>query len=110
MDGVARLELVMENTKEGLDPLEQSIEKGMEYLRGQIQDLQGGMEGSPVPVVLHEEFMAFQDNVLSMLASLEAKVDACDEEVRQELAIFKTTLMAQVMATHEAPRVEVLKP
>ena len=44
------LELVMADTKEGLDPLEQSIEKGMEDLRGKIQDLQGGMKGSPVQV------------------------------------------------------------
>ena len=54
--------------------------------------------------------MVFQDKVLSMLASLEAKVDARDKEIRQELALFKTTLMAWVMATHEAPRVEVPKP
>ena len=51
--------------------------------------------------------MPFQDKVLSMLASLEAKVDARDEKVRQELALFKTALTARVMATHEAPLVEV---
>ena len=33
-----------------------------------------------------------------------------EEELRQELAIYKTTLSARVMATHEAPRVDVPKP
>ena len=33
-----------------------------------------------------------------------------EEELRQEVAIYKTTLSARVMATHEAPRVEVPKP
>ena len=52
LDGrIAKLELAMVDTKEGLDLLEQSNEKGMEDLRGQIQDLQEGMQGSPVPMV-----------------------------------------------------------
>ena len=33
-----------------------------------------------------------------------------EEKLRQEVAIYKTTLSARVMATHEAPRVEVPKP
>ena len=45
-----------------------------------------------------------------MLTSLEAKVDARDEKVRQALALFKTSLTAWVMATHEASWVEVSKP
>ena len=74
----------------------------------QIQDLQEGMHGSPVPVVSHEEFM----RVLNMLASFESRVEVLtkhEEELRKEVAIYKTALSARVMATHEAPRVEVPK-
>ena len=34
------------------------------------------MQGLPVHVVSHKEFMAFQDNVLSVLTRLESRVDA----------------------------------
>ena len=57
--------------------------------------------------------MTFQDRVLSMLASLESRVEVLtkhEEKLRQEVAIYKTTLSARVMATHEAPRVEMPKP
>ena len=57
--------------------------------------------------------MTFQDKVLSVLAILESRVEVLtkhQEELRQEVAIYKTALSARVMATHEAPRVEVLKP
>ena len=57
--------------------------------------------------------MTFQDKVLSVLANLESRVEVLtkhEEELRQEVAIYKTTLLARVMATHEAPRVKVLKP
>ncbi|RVW12932.1 hypothetical protein CK203_096852 [Vitis vinifera] len=61
--------------------------------------------------------MSFQDKVMTMFASVEsrmealaARMDARDQEIRQELAIYKTTVSARVMATHEAPRVEVPKP
>ena len=67
------------------------------------------MQGSSVLFVLHEEFM----KVLNMLASLKSRVEALtkqEEELRQEVAIYKKTLLAWVMATHEAPRVEVPKP
>ncbi|RVW46211.1 hypothetical protein CK203_086687 [Vitis vinifera] len=67
--------------------------------------------------VSHEEFMSIQDKVMSMLASMKSMMEAlatCMEaqhqEVRQKLAIYKTTMLAWVMATHEAPRVEVPKP
>ena len=79
----------------------------------QIQDLQEGMQSSSIHAVSHEEFVTFQDRVLSMLASLESRVEVLTkhkEKMRQEVAIYKTTLSAQVMATHEAPRVEVPKP
>ena len=109
LDGrVTRLEVTMADTKEGMNLMEQSMEKAVEDLKVQIQDLQEGMQGSPVPVVLHEEFM----KVLDMLASLESRVEVLtkhEEELRQEVAIYKTTLSARVMATHEAPRVEVPK-
>ena len=48
-----------------------------------------------------------------MLASLESRVEVLtkhEEKLRQEVAIYKTTLSARVMATHEARRVEVPKP
>ena len=51
--------------------------------------------------------------VLDMLASLESKVEVLtkhEEELRLEVVIYKTALSARVMATHEAPRVEVPKP
>ena len=99
----------MANTKEGMDLMEQIMEKAVEDPKVQIQDLQERMHGSPVPVVSHEEFM----RVLDMLASLESRVEVLtkhEKELRQEVAIYKTTLSARVMATHEAPRVEVPKP
>ena len=99
---VTRLEIAMADTKEGVDLMEQSMEKVVEDLRVQIQDLQEGMHGSPVPVVSHEEFM----KVLDMLANLESRVEVLtkhEEELRQEVAIYKTALSARVMATHKAP-------
>ena len=68
---VTRLEVAMVNTKEGIDLMEQSMEKAVEDLRVQIQDLQEEMQGSLVLVVSHEEFM----KVLNMLASLESRVE-----------------------------------
>ena len=106
---VTRLEIAMADTKEGVDLMEQSMEKAVEDLKVQIQDLQEGMHGSPVPVVSHEEFM----RVLDMLASLESRVEVLtkhEEELRQKVAIYEAALSARVMATHEAPRVEVPKP
>ena len=108
-----RLELGVAETEEGMDLLEQSMEKAVEDLKVQIRDLQEGMQSSLIHTVSHEEFMTFQDRVLSMLASLESRVVVLtkhEEKLRQEVAIYKTTLSARVMATHEAPRVEVPKP
>ena len=51
--------------------------------------------------------------VLDMLASLESRVEVLtkhEEELRQEVAIYKTALSTRAMATHEAPRVEMPKP
>ena len=51
--------------------------------------------------------------VIDMLSSLESRVEVLtkhEEELRQEVAIYKTALSARVMATQEAPRVEVPKP
>ena len=57
------------------------------------------MQGLPVHAVSHKEFMAFQDKVLSVLIRLESRVDALtghvearDEQMRQELAIYKVTV------------------
>ena len=101
------------DTKEGMDLLEQSMERAVEDLKVQIQDLQEGMQSSSIHAVSHEEFVTFQDRVLSMLASLESRVEVLTkhkEKLRQEVAIYKTALSARVMATHKAPRVEVPKP
>ena len=48
-----------------------------------------------------------------MLASFESRVEVLTkhkEKLRQEVAIYKTTLSARVMSTHEAQRVEVPNP
>ena len=71
------------------------------------------MQSSSIHAVSHKEFVTFQDRVLSMLASLESRVEVLtkhEEKLRQEVAIYKTTFSARVMATHKAPRVEVPKP
>ena len=54
----------------------------------------------------HEEFVSFQEKVLSMLARMESRIDALttqmesrDQEVRHELAIYKVVMSARVMAT-----------
>ena len=82
------------------------MEKGLEDLRVQIQDLREGVLISQVQPVSHEEFVSFQGKVLSMLASMESMVEALatrmesrDQEVRQELAIYKVVVSARVMAT-----------
>ena len=110
---LAKVELAMANTWDRLDLIEHGMEKGLEDLREQIQDLHEGVLGSQVQLVSHEEFMSFQDKVMSMESMVEAlatRMEARDQEVRQELVIYKTAISARVMATHEAPRVEVLKP
>ena len=108
-----RLKLGVADTKEGMDFLEQSMEKAVEDLKVQIQYLQEGMQSSSIHAVSHEEFVTFQDRVLSMLTSLESRVEVLtkhEEKLRKEVAIYKTTLSARVMATHEASRVEMPKP
>ncbi|RVX18933.1 hypothetical protein CK203_007040 [Vitis vinifera] len=114
---LAKVELAMADTREGVDLIEQGMEKGLEDLREQIQDLREGVLGSQVQLVSHEEFVSFQGKVLSMLASMESRIEALatrmesrDQEVRQELAIYKVVVSARVMATQGAFRVEVPKP
>ena len=112
-DDSSRLELGVADTKEGMDFLEQSMEKAVEDLKVQIQDLQEMMQSSSIHSVSHAKLMIFQDRLLSMFASLESRVEVLtkhEEKLRQEVAIYKTSLSARVMATHEAPRVEVPKP
>ncbi|RVW74266.1 hypothetical protein CK203_051029 [Vitis vinifera] len=114
---LAKVELAMADTREGLDLIEQGMEKGLEDLGEQIQDLRERVLVSHVQPMSHEEFMSFQGKVLSMLASMESRIEALatrmesrDQEVRQELAIYKAAVSAWVMATQEASRVEVPKP
>ena len=93
----------------GDEPYEAKPREGRGGSQGAYPRLQEGMQGSSILVVSHEEFM----KVLEMLASLESRVEVLtkhEEELRQEVAIYKTTLSARVMATNEAPRVEVPKP
>ena len=55
---LAKVELAMADTRE-MDLFEQGMEKGLEDLREQIQDLCEGVLGSQVQSVSHEEFMSF---------------------------------------------------
>ena len=73
---LAKVELVMADTREGVDLIEQGMEKGLEDLREHIQDLREKVLGSQVQPVSHEEFMSFQDKVMSMFASMESRVEA----------------------------------
>ena len=98
---LAKVELAMADTREGVDLIEQGMEKGLEDLRKQIQDLHEGVLGSQVQPVSHEEFMSFQDKVMNMFASVESRMEALavhmearDQEIRQELAIYKTSVSA----------------
>ncbi|KAL6344202.1 hypothetical protein AAG906_035427 [Vitis piasezkii] len=114
---LAKVELAMADTREGVDLIEQGMEKGLDDLNEHIQDLHERVLGLQVQPMSYEEFMSFQNEVMSMFASMESKVEALaarmeaqDQEVQQELAIYKTVISARVMATHEALRVEVPKP
>ncbi|RVW88340.1 hypothetical protein CK203_041003 [Vitis vinifera] len=110
---LAKVELAMADTREGVDLIEQGMEKGLEDLREQIQDLREGVLVSQVQQVSHEEFMSFQDKVMTMFASVEsmmealaARMDARDQEIRQELAIYKTARYFEAIAlTDEATKV-----
>ena len=73
---LAKVELAMTDTREELVLIEQGMEKGLEDLREQIQDLRERMLVSQVQLVSHEEFMSFQGKVLSMLASMESRIEA----------------------------------
>ncbi|RVW73357.1 hypothetical protein CK203_057766 [Vitis vinifera] len=89
---LAKVELAMADTREGVDLIEQGMEKGLEDLREQIQDLREGAR------------LTIKDGGLGCTHGCPRPRD------RQELAIYKTAVSARVMATHEAPRVEVPKP
>ena len=71
---LAMVKLAMADTREGVDLIEQGREKGLEDMREQIQDLCEGVLGSQVQPVSHEEFMSFQDKVMSMFSNVEALV------------------------------------
>ena len=78
LDPIANIEarLAMVDTREDVDLIKQSMEKGLENLREQIQDLLEGMLVSQFQLVSHKEFMSFQKKVLSMLASMESRIEA----------------------------------
>ena len=73
---LAKVELAMEDTQERLDLIKQGMEKGMKDLREHIQDLHEGILVSQVQPVSHGEFVSFQEKVLSMLASMESRMEA----------------------------------
>ena len=73
---LAKAELAMADTREGLDLIEQGMEKGLEDLREQIQDLHERVLVSQVQPVSHEEFVSFQGKVMSMFASVESRMEA----------------------------------
>ena len=56
---LAKVELAIADTRERVDLIEQGMEKGLEDLTEQIQDLHEGVLGSQVQPVSHEEFMSF---------------------------------------------------
>ena len=96
---LAKVELAMADTRERVDLIEQGMEKGLVDLREHIQDLREGMLASQVQPVSHNEFMSFQDKVMTMFASIKSRVEALvarmearDQEVRQELVIHKTAI------------------
>ena len=66
----------MADTREGVDLIEQGMENGLEDLREQFQDLRERVLVSQVQPVSHEEFVSFQGKVLSMLASMESRIEA----------------------------------
>ena len=72
---LAKMELARANTRVGVDLIEQGMEKGLEDLREQIQDICERVLGSQVQPVLHKEFMSFLDKVMSMFASIKSRVE-----------------------------------
>ena len=51
-------------------------------------------------------FSSMKLRVEALITSMEAR----DQEIRQKLSIYKTVVLAWVMATYETPRVKVPKP
>ena len=86
---LTKVELAMVDTREELDLIEQGMEKGMKDLREQIQDLHEGMLVSQIHPVSYEEFVSFQEKILSMLSRMKLRIKALatrmesrDQEVR----------------------------
>ena len=73
---LAKVKLAMADTRERLDLIEQGMEKDMKDLRQQIQDLRERMLVSQVQPMSHEEFVSFQEKVLSMFASMGSRMEA----------------------------------
>ena len=81
---LAKVELAMEDTREGLNLIEQGMEKSLEDLREQIQDLREGVLVSQVQPMSHEKFVSFQEKVLSMLASMESRIEASTTQMESQ--------------------------
>ena len=71
-------EISMQTLRREIEPTARGkdMEKGMRDLKEQMQDLREGMLVSQVQLVSHEEFIFFQEKVLSMLASMESRIEA----------------------------------
>ncbi|XP_059596544.1 WAT1-related protein At4g30420 [Vitis vinifera] len=82
---LAKVELAMANTREGLDLIEQSMENGMKDLREQIQDLREGILISQIQPMSHEEFV-LPRKVLSILASMESRMEALATRMEEKSA------------------------
>ena len=114
---LANVELAMVNTREMVDLIEQYMEKSLKDLREYIQDLHEDVLVSQVQPVSQEEFISFQDKVMSMFANMKSMMkalaslmEAWDHEVQQELTIYKAAMMEWVIATLKVSRVKVSKP
>ena len=73
MSGSHMEEISMQTHKREIEPTARGndMEKGMKDLREQMQDLREEVLVSQAQLVSHEEFVFFQEKVLSMLASIE---------------------------------------
>ena len=78
MSGSHMEEISMQTHKREIEPTARGndMEKGMKDLREQMQDLREEVLVSQVQLVSHEEFVFFQEKVLSMLASIEWMMEA----------------------------------
>ncbi len=105
---LAKVELVMADSGERLDVLEQSLDQEVENLKGEIKDLKDGMLGTINSVAhgVQQDNESFQAKVMEMLSSFEARL----EDMRKDWALCKTAVAGGAVATLGTSKVEVPKP